>query len=109
MAREIELINNIENEMVCANNCPEHNSNHYDIDRCRCYKKECIQQAGKMLDTLKRAYQKHQQGNEDIGWEELASELCDTLCNVMGNDEFCVFAKLTRADQIDASTDGQEG
>lgn len=44
---------------------------------------------GMMMRTLKRCYRKHVRGDDDIGWDELSSELGNTLAQVMGDDEFC--------------------
>jgi len=38
--------------------------------------------------ALKLCYMKHVADSDRIGWEELSGELCDTLCEIMGDDEF---------------------
>jgi hypothetical protein len=45
-----------------------------------------------MLGTLKLAYRKHCLGDESIGWEELDAKLLDTLCNVVGPEEYIKWA-----------------
>lgn len=42
-----------------------------------------------LLETLQRAYLKINCGDESIGWTELCDEMQATLCEVMGDDEFC--------------------
>ena len=39
----------------------------------------------KIMKTLKRCYRKHHLMDESIGWNELSHELCDTLCEAMGD------------------------
>jgi hypothetical protein len=75
-----------------------------DINKLNSKISEQAKEVEQMLNMLKRVYQKHHCGNEDIGWEELSSELCDTLCNIMGSDKFIEWAKLTRADQMEYMT-----
>lgn len=41
-----------------------------------------------MLEALKLAYRKHCLGDDSIGWEELEKTLQNTLCNIMGDEEF---------------------
>ncbi len=41
-----------------------------------------------LLRVAKRTYRKHVCDDDSIGWDELGDELCDILCNVMGDDEF---------------------
>ena len=40
-------------------------------------------------ELIKRVYRKHVLGDDSIGWEELSDDLRDTLCESMGDDEFC--------------------
>lgn len=54
-----KLIELIEEEMVCANACPEHNKHYrpsttwsYEIKKCNCYKKAVIQQIREMHESL---------------------------------------------------------
>jgi hypothetical protein len=44
-----------------------------------------------LLSCLKLAYRKHHMDDQTIGWEELSGKMRDTLCNVMGDDEFIKF------------------
>lgn len=37
-----QMIKHIEDDLVCANNCPQHGQAKYDIDHCFCYKREII-------------------------------------------------------------------
>lgn len=38
--------------------------------------------------TLKNCYRKHVNMDDSIGWDELSDQLCDTLCNLIGDDAF---------------------
>ncbi len=40
------------------------------------------------LDALKAAYKKHVLMHDDIGWSELGDMLCDSICNLIGDDGF---------------------
>lgn len=40
------------------------------------------------LETLQIVYRKHVLDDPSIGWDELGYRVLDTLCNIMGNDEF---------------------
>ena len=42
-----------------------------------------------LLNVCKMAHRKHCQGDDSIGWEELADELNSTLANVMGDEKYC--------------------
>jgi len=41
-----------------------------------------------LLKVVKRAYQKHHLDDDNIGWDELGTELHNALCNSMGDDGF---------------------
>lgn len=43
----------------------------------------------RMLRAIQRTYRKHYLHDSDIGWEELSDELYDTLCEAMGDEEYC--------------------
>lgn len=43
------------------------------------------------LRTLKRVYRKHVMQDPSIGWDELCDELCNTLSEIMGDEEFCIW------------------
>ena len=40
------------------------------------------------LKMMKLFYRKHHIGDESVGWEELGDMLCNTLCNILGDDGF---------------------
>lgn len=42
----------------------------------------------RLLEMVQRTYRKHHLGDESIGWEELSLELCNVLCEVMGDKAF---------------------
>lgn len=39
-------------------------------------------------DALKMSY-RYMKGDTRIGSEELTNKLCDSICNLIGDDEFC--------------------
>lgn len=39
--------------------------------------------------TIQMAYEKHCLNDDNIGWEELGDMLRDTLCELVGDEEFC--------------------
>ena len=41
-----------------------------------------------LLPVLKMAYQKHALNDDSVGWDELTDELCNALCEVMGDKGF---------------------
>lgn len=43
------------------------------------------------LSALRMAYRKHHMGDEEIGWEELSEHLQNTICNIVGDDQFQAF------------------
>jgi len=41
-----------------------------------------------LLDTLWKVYRKHHLQEDFIGWDELSTLLCDTLCRTIGESAF---------------------
>lgn len=50
--------------------------------------RELERKLGIALNCLKLAYRKHTKGDPDIGWDELGDDLWNTLCILMGDEEF---------------------
>jgi hypothetical protein len=57
----MDVIETIKDEMLCGNNCPQYHQSPYDIEKCKCYKKQVIAQVlrlknayADMLDSLNR-------------------------------------------------------
>ncbi len=46
------VIDIIETEMVCANDCPMWHVTHYDISKCTCYKKKVIRDIEKLKEKV---------------------------------------------------------
>lgn len=42
----------------------------------------------RLLSALQMAYRKHHCGDDSIGWNELSDVMCDSLCEVMGDEGF---------------------
>lgn len=57
-----------------------------------------------LLAVVKLAYQKHHLGDQNIGWEELGTRLCDALCNAMGDAEFQKWLESTGARRLPRRT-----
>lgn len=57
---------------------------------------ELENERAEMLEALKLAYRKHSMGDESVGWEELSERLLDTLCNVVGPQEYIKWANEIR-------------
>lgn len=38
--------------------------------------------------TLKNCYRKHVNMDDSIGWDELSDQLCNALCELIGDDAF---------------------
>ena len=49
MEPQMDIIETIEDEMVCANDCPEKGNAHYNTGHCNCYKREVIQEVKRLL------------------------------------------------------------
>lgn len=62
-------------------------------DRQSSQTKELQRMVHLAIGTLKRAYRKHVRDDELIGWSELENELCNTLCEIIGDDAFQEFCK----------------
>lgn len=45
-------------------------------------------QRHQLLSAVQMAYQKHHMGLAAIGWEQLGEKLHNTLCEVMGDEEY---------------------
>lgn len=59
-----------------------------EIDRLKAVNKELREDNTRLLKAAQRAYRKHHLDDPDIGWEQLGDDLCNALCNVMGDDGF---------------------
>ena len=45
----------------------------------------------RLLHALLCAYAKHHLDHPDIGWEQLDDILCNAICEVIGDDKFCLW------------------
>jgi len=78
------LIEAIESDMGCANDCPMKDTGHYVIDECRCYKREAIELVNKLdkaLTASTSALRSYQYGNTEAG---LAESVADHNDSVLG-------------------------
>jgi hypothetical protein len=48
------------------------------------------------VDAIKLAYRKHHLGDESVGWEELSDFLHNTMCNILGDEEYNEWVEETR-------------
>ena len=48
------LIEKIEDEMGCANDCPEKDRSIYNIEQCRCYKFEVIEEIEQLMENREK-------------------------------------------------------
>ena len=42
----------------------------------------------RLLSVVQKAYRKHHMNDTSIGWDELADDLSDTLCELMGDNQY---------------------
>ncbi len=59
-----------------------------------------------LRDVVKLAYRKHHLDDPDIGYEELSTNLCDALCNSIGDDAFQEWLQALRPAEQKESEDG---
>lgn len=51
-AKKVDVIEIIIDEMQCDFKCSQHRESHYDVDKCTCHKKTCINEVKQMQSRL---------------------------------------------------------
>ena len=72
---------------------------------CKLVKTPKAKEFDSLIEVVQLTYRKHHLNDADIGWEELAAKLLDTLCNIMGEVEFLNW--VTSLNSIEAELSAQ--